>query len=126
LEEAVEANCVQNIAQKTRKEAETKARKKAEKQRIAEEEKKKKQMKYLQQLQNKVLAENAILLESTKGSQIVRTECKENILRNEEKQWPSKAKRKQSGRYYSNFGVKIEVLTTMRGICVCWARLPGI
>ena len=126
MEKAIEVNCVQNIAQKTRKEAETKAREKVEKQRIAEEEKKKKQMEYLQQLQNKVLAENAILLESTKGFQIVRTECKENILRNEEKQWPSKAKRKQSGRYYSNVEVKIEVLTTMRGIYVCWARLPGI
>ena len=57
-----QAECV---AQKARKEAEAKAREKAEKRKVAEEEKKRKRMlEYIQQLWNKVLEEDIILLES--------------------------------------------------------------
>jgi len=53
------------VAQKARKEAEAKAREKAEKRKVAEEEKKRKRMlEYIQQLWNKVLEEDIILLES--------------------------------------------------------------
>jgi len=53
------------VAQKARKEAETKAREKAEKRKVAEEEEKRKRMlEYIQQLWNKVLEEDIILLES--------------------------------------------------------------
>ena len=47
----------------------TKTRKKAEKQRLAEEKKKKKWIEYLKQLQNKVLTKDATLLGGTEASQ---------------------------------------------------------
>jgi len=43
-------------------------------------------MKYLQQLQNKVLVENAALLKGTEGFQVVRTKYKEINLEDEEEQ----------------------------------------
>ena len=52
-------------------------RKKAEKQRLVEEKDKRKQLKYLKQLQNKVLAKNTALLESTGDFQIIETKHKE-------------------------------------------------
>jgi len=56
-------------AQKARREAKAKAREEAERRWIVKEEKKKKRMlKYLQQLQNKVLKEEATFLEGTKES----------------------------------------------------------
>jgi len=67
LEEAAEAFHVECAAQKVRKVVETKARKKAKK-RLVEEKRKKKQMECLQQLLDKVLAENTTLLEDTGGS----------------------------------------------------------
>ena len=42
-------------------------------------------MEYLQQLQNKVLAEDTILLEGTEGSQIAETKCKEVTLEDKER-----------------------------------------
>jgi len=55
-------------AQKTRREVEEKTREESERQRIAEKEKKKKRMlKYLQQLQDEVLKEEATLLEEAEG-----------------------------------------------------------
>ena len=68
MEEAAEAFHVKCTAQKVRKVVEAKARKKAKKKRLVEEKKKKKQMEYLQQLWDKVLAENTTLLEDTGGS----------------------------------------------------------
>ena len=76
LEEAAEAFHVECAAQKVRKVVEAKARKKAKKKRLVEEKKKKKQMEYLQQLWDKVLAENTTLLEDTGGSQVTGTKCK--------------------------------------------------
>jgi len=52
--------------------AKAKAREKAEKRRLVEK-KKKKRLEYLQQLWNKVLAENAALLGGTEDSQITET-----------------------------------------------------
>ena len=39
--------------------------------------KKKKMLEYLQQLWNKVLVEDATLLEGTEGSQIIRSKCQD-------------------------------------------------
>jgi len=51
LEEVVKSRQAEHVAQKTRKEAETKAREEAERRRVVEEEKKKKRtLEYLQQL----------------------------------------------------------------------------
>jgi len=48
-----------------------------------EEKKKKKQMEYLQQIQDKVLAENATILGGMEGSQVVETKCKKVNSENE-------------------------------------------
>ena len=59
----------EHIAQKTRKEVEAKAREEVERQRVIEEEEKRKRMlEYLQQLWNKVLEEKTALLEDAEGS----------------------------------------------------------
>jgi len=68
LEEVVKAHHIKYTAQKVQKEVEAKVREKAKKQRLIEERKKKKWMEYLQQLQNKILAENITLLGGTEGS----------------------------------------------------------
>jgi len=47
LEEAAEAYCIEQAAQKTRKMVKAKVRKKAEKWRLTEKEEKRKQLKYL-------------------------------------------------------------------------------
>jgi len=82
LEEAAEACHIQHVAQKARRIAKAKEREKAEKRRIVEE--KKKRLEYIQQLQNKILVEDATLLEGTGSFQIVRTKYRENISENEE------------------------------------------
>ena len=68
---------MEHVAQKVRREMETKAKEEAERQRLAEEKKKKKQLEYLQQLWNKVLVEDAALLENTEGFQIIESKHKE-------------------------------------------------
>ena len=71
-----------------------------------EEEKK---LEYLQQLQDEVLVEDATLLESAEGSQIVGSKYKKVILGDEKGWWPSKkTKGKQLSRYYRDAVVKIE------------------
>ena len=81
----------------------------AERQRVAEEEKKKKRtLEYLQQLRDKVLEEEATLLERAEESQVMGSKCKKVTTRNEEEQWPSKkARGKQSGKYCGGAAVKI-------------------
>ena len=87
---------------------ETKTRKKAKKQRFTEE-KKKKQLEYIQQLQDKMLAENTTFLEGAKRSQIVRSKYKKVPLEDNIDHWPSKkTKEKQLVRYYRDIGIKIE------------------
>jgi len=67
LQEAVEARRVECAAQKARREAEAKAKEEAERQRVVEEEERKKRtVEYLQQLWDKVLEKEAVLLEGAK------------------------------------------------------------
>ena len=57
------------MAQKAKREVEAKAKEEAERQRVVEEEKRKKRMiEYLQWLQDEVLEEEAILLKEAKES----------------------------------------------------------
>jgi len=59
------------VAQKARRKVEAKAKEEAKRQRVVEEKKKKKKkrtMKYLQQLWDEVLEEEAALLEGAEGS----------------------------------------------------------
>jgi len=58
-------------------------------------------MEYLQQLQDKVLEEEAALLEGAEGSQVVRSKRKEIAARDKEEQQPfKKAKGKQQRKYH--------------------------
>ena len=98
---------MKHAAQKVRK-MKTKVRKEAKKQRLAEKKKKKKQLEYIQQLQDKILAKNATLLKDTERSQIIRSKHKEVSLGDDIDHWPSKkAKEKQLTRYYRDISVKI-------------------
>ena len=71
-------------AQKARRKAEAKAREEAERKRVVEKKKKKRMLEYLQQLQDKMLEEDAALLESTEGSQVMESKCKGVISRDKE------------------------------------------
>ena len=84
-------------------------REEAERRRIVKEKKKKKRMlEYFQQLWNKVLEEEAALLESIEGFQIMEFKCKEVTTGDEERQQPSKkAKGKQQEKYCRGTIVKI-------------------
>jgi len=55
----------------------TKTREKVKKWRLMEKKDKRKWLEYLKQLQDKVFAKNAILLESTETSQVIRSKYKE-------------------------------------------------
>ena len=91
LQEAVEARCTKYAAQKARREAEAKAKEEAERQRVVEKKKKKKRtMEYLQRLRDKILEEEAALLERAEGSQVAGSKCKEVAAGDEKGQWPSK------------------------------------
>ena len=105
LQEAVEACRAEHAAQKARREVEAKAKKEAERQRIAEEKKKKKRtMEYLQQLWDKVLKEEATLLEGAEGSQVTGSQGNEVATGDKERQWPSK---KARGKYCGGAAVKM-------------------
>ena len=55
-----------------------------------------------------MLAKDTTLLESTEGSHVTGSKCKEITSRDKKGQWPSKkAKGKQLGKYYGNTTVKI-------------------
>ena len=86
MEEVAEACCVEYVAQKARKEVEAKAKEEAERQRLVEEEDKRKKLEYICQLWDKVLVENIALLEGTDRSQVMGSKCKEVTSRDEEKQ----------------------------------------
>ena len=90
MQETAEAHCAQCAAQKARREAEAKAKEEAKKQRIAE---KKKKLEYIQQLWNKMLEEEATLLEGAEESQVTGSKCKEITTGDEERQQPSKKAR---------------------------------
>ena len=88
--------------------------------RVAEEEKKKKRtMEYLQRLWDKLLKEEAALLEGAEGSQVMGSKHKEVTAGDEEEQWPSKKTRgKQLEKYRRGAAVNIGVLTSARDVCV--------
>ena len=65
LEEAAKLHRAEYAAQKAKREVEVKAKEEAKKQRIVEE---KEKLEYIQQLWNKVLEEEATLLEGAEGS----------------------------------------------------------
>jgi len=102
----VEAHCAKHAAQKSRREAETKIKEEAKKQRIVE---KKKKLEYIQQLWDKMLEKEAVLLEGAEGSQVMGSKHKKVIAGDEEGQQPSKkTKEKQQGKYCSSTAVKME------------------
>jgi len=109
LEEAAKLRRAERVAQKARREAKEKAREEAEKQRVVEEEaRKRRTMEYLQQLQDKVLEEEAALLEGAEGSQVAGSKHKEIAAGDEEVQRPSKkARGKQLGKYRRGATVKM-------------------
>ena len=105
LEEVAKSHQAECVAQKAKREAKEKAQEEAERQRVAEEEKRKKRtMEYLQWFQNKILEEEAALLEEAEGSQVVGSKCKEVTAGDEERQRPSKKTRK---KYYRDATVKM-------------------
>ena len=109
LQKAVEARCAERAAQKARREAEARAKEEAERQRVAEEEERKKRTReYLQRLRDKVLEEEATLLEGAEGSQVVGSKHKKVAVGDEEEQQPSKkARGKQPGKYRGGAAVKM-------------------
>jgi len=87
LQEAAEVCHAERAAQKARREAEAKAKEEAKRQRVAEEEERKKRtMEYLQRLQDEVLEEEAALLEGAERSQVVGSKRKEVATEGEEEQ----------------------------------------
>ena len=88
---------------------EDKAKEEAERQRVAEEEERKKRTReYLQRLRDEVLEEEAGLLEGAKGSQVAGSKRKEVATGDEKEQRPSKkARGKQSGKYHEGVAVKM-------------------
>ena len=125
LEEVAKLRWAERAAQKARKEAEAKAKEEAKRQRVAEEEERKKRtMEYLQQLRDKMLEEEATLLEGAKGSQVAGFKRKGVATGDEEEQQPSKKTRgKQPGKYRGG------VLTPVRGVCapgrIAWCTPQG-
>ena len=76
---------VEYMAQKARREVEEKTWKKAKRQRVVEEkERKRRTMEYLQQLWDKVLEEEAALLEGAEGSQIAGSKHKDIAAKDKE------------------------------------------
>ena len=120
LEEAAKLHRAECAAQKARREAEAKAKEEAERQRVAEEEERKKRMvEYLQRLRDKVLEEEATLLEGAEGSQVAGSKHKEVAAGDEEEQQPSKkARGKQPGKYRGDAAVKMGGSNPCKR-CVC-------
>ena len=85
LEEAAKACHIKCVAQKVRKVVKAKTREEAKKRRLAEKENKRKKLEYLQQLQDEVLAKDVTLLESTEGSQVIKTKYKKTTIGDEKK-----------------------------------------
>ena len=90
-------------AQKARREAEEEIKEKAERQRVVEEEERKRRtVKYLQWLWDEVIMEGA------ERSQVVESKCRKILPENNADCQPSKkAKRKQPARYQGDMGIKL-------------------
>jgi len=105
LQKVAEACHAECAAQKARREAEARAKEEAERQRVVEEEERKKRaVEYLQRLWDEVLEEEAALLEGAEGSQIMGSKHKEVAAGDEKEQWPSK---KARGKYRRGAAVKM-------------------
>ena len=106
---------------------EEKAWKKAERQRVVEEEKRKRRMmEYLQWLRDKVLEEETTLLERAEGSQVAGSKCKKVTAGDEEVQRPfKKARGKQPEKYRRGAAVKMGGSNPCER-CVHRAGLPGV
>ena len=91
LEEVAKLHQAEYVAQKARKKAETKVREEVKRRRVAEEEEKKKKMlEYFQQLWNKMLKEEAALLEDVERSYVIGFKCKEITSGDKKGHQPSK------------------------------------
>ena len=99
---------------------EAKTKEEAERQRVAEEEKRKRRtMEYLQRLWDEVLEEEATLLEGAEGSQDTGSKHKEVAAGDEEGQWHSKkARGKQPEKYRRDAAVKMGGSNPCKR-CVC-------
>jgi len=85
MEEVTKLHQAERVAQKARRKVEEKTREKAERQRVAEkEERKRRTVEYLQWLRDKMLEEEAILLEEAEGSQVIGSKCKEIAAKDKE------------------------------------------
>ena len=105
MQETAETCHVEHAAQKARREVEAKAKEEAKKWKIAE---KKKKLEYIQQLQDKILEEEAILLEGVEGSQVMGYKHKKVATGDEEgQQFSKKAREKQPGKYHRGVAVKM-------------------
>ena len=71
---------------------------------MEEEKKKKRTIEYLQRLWDKILEEEAALLERAEGSQVIGSKCKEVTARDEKGQQPFK---KTRGKYCRSATVKM-------------------
>ena len=110
----MEAHHAEHAAQKARREVE------AKRQRVVEEEERKKRTReYLQRLRDEVLEKEAALLEGNEGFQVTGSKHMEATAGDEEEQWPSKkAIGKQLGKYRGSATVKIGGATPCER-CVC-------
>jgi len=120
LEKVAKLHWAEYVAQKTRREVEAKTKEEAKRQKVAEEEERKKRTReYLQRLWDKVLEEEAALLKGAEGFQIAGSKRKEVAARDEEMQQPSKkARGKQPEKYCRGTAVKMEDATHCER-CVC-------
>jgi len=109
LEEAAKLCQAERMAQKARREVEKKAHEEAERQRVEEEEERKRRtVEYLQRLRDKVLEEEAAILEGAEESQVMGSKRKEVTVGDKEGQQPSKkARGKQPGKYRRGAAVKM-------------------
>ena len=108
------------MAQKARRKAEAKAKEEAKRQRVVEEEERKKRtMEYLQWLQDEMLEEEAVLLEGAEESQVMGSKHKEVTTGDKERQRPSKkAREKQPEKYYKGATAKMGSFNPCER-CVC-------
>ena len=84
-----------------------------------EEAEKRMMLEYIQQLWNKMLAEDVTLLKGAEKSQIIGSKCKKVSLRDNVNHQPSKkTKEKKLAKYCGDIGIKIE-RTNLCEKCLC-------
>ena len=122
LQEAVEACRAEHVAQKARRKAEAKAKEEAERQRVV----KKKKKKYLQRLRDKILEEEAALLERAEGSQVVGPSVRRSLLETRRGNGPL---RRLGGSTAEVLQSRWGALTPVRSVCalgrIAWCTSQG-